>query len=102
VEAVEKTIKYAVELFRNLAAAGHGPAALKILTESPSAQLLEPLIVGLRLSLGEDVLVATEILEVGKDVAEQIEERRKQLHGETAQPTSDDNGAAPEDRPHDG
>jgi hypothetical protein len=44
--------------------------------ESPSAPLLEPLIVGLRLFLNEEVKAPAEILEVGKDVAKRISDRK--------------------------
>ena len=54
------------------AAAGYARQALEVLTASPAADALEPLVVGLRIYLGESPLVAQEILEVGKDVAERI------------------------------
>ena len=50
---------------------------LKVLRESGCADLLEPLVVGVALYVGEDVKVAAEIMEVGKDVAERIKERCK-------------------------
>ncbi len=81
-ECVNRTTEDAVDLFANLAAAGSGREALRVLVESPSAEVLEPLIVGLRLFLGEDVKVAAEILEVGKDVAKRIEQRREGLRAE--------------------
>ena len=81
-DCVKRTTEDAVELFANLAAAGSGREALRVLVESPSAEILEPLIVGLRLFLGEDVKVAAEILEVGKDVAKRIEQRREELRAE--------------------
>jgi len=74
--AVKKNPDYATELLVTLAAGGEGQAALEILENSPSAELLEPLIVGLKLFLGHEVMSAAEILEVGRDVAKRIEERR--------------------------
>jgi hypothetical protein len=62
-------------LMANLAARGYAEKALELLIQSPSAELLEPLIAGIRIYLGEEVRIATEILEVGKDVAERIRER---------------------------
>jgi tetratricopeptide (TPR) repeat protein len=76
VAIVEKTVDDAIDLFVGLAARGVAKDALKILEGSASCEVLEPLIVGLRMYLGEDVQVATEIMEIGKDVAKRIEERR--------------------------
>ncbi len=42
---------------------------------------MEPLVVGLRMCLGEDVQIATEIMEIGKDVVKRIEERREKGGG---------------------
>ena len=78
-ETVEETVEDAIELFVGLAAAGYGKETLRILQDSPSAELLEPLVVGLRLYLGEDVKVAAEIMEVARDVVKRIEERREEL-----------------------
>ena len=66
-----------VHLFVDLAASGHAREALDILEKSPSAESLEPLIVGLRLSLREKVNVAVEIEEVVKDVLQRIRDRQK-------------------------
>jgi tetratricopeptide (TPR) repeat protein len=74
--AVEKAVDRAIDLGIELAARGVGRQTLKVLEGSASAGVLEPLIVGLRMYLGEDVRVAAEIMEIGKDVAKRIEERR--------------------------
>jgi tetratricopeptide (TPR) repeat protein len=74
---VEKTIEDAIELFVELAASGYAKEALGILVNSPSEKHLEPLVVGLKLYIGEDVKTAVEILEVAKDVVKKIEERRE-------------------------
>jgi hypothetical protein len=62
-----------------LAARGEATGALQILVNSPSRQQLEPLVAGIRIFLGEDVNVATEIKEIGSDVARRIAERRDAL-----------------------
>ncbi|MCX5770485.1 MAG: hypothetical protein NTZ09_09475, partial [Candidatus Hydrogenedentes bacterium] len=74
---VSKNIDEAIELGVQLAVAGVAWEAVKMIEESPSAEYLEPLIVGLRVYLGEEVKAAAEILEVGKDVAKRISERKK-------------------------
>jgi tetratricopeptide (TPR) repeat protein len=54
------------------AAAGYAREGLDLLQNSKGAVALEPLLVGLRIYLGEAPQVAKEILEIGKDVAERI------------------------------
>ena len=82
--SVQANLPDAIDLFVDLAAAGQGRDAARILDESPSRGLLEPLVAGIRLFLGEEVKVAAEILEVGKDVAKRIEERQRQRQNGTA------------------
>ena len=79
-ERVEKSADDAIELGVALAAADLAKEALTLIQRSPSAKFLEPLIVGLRVALGEDVKAAAEILEVGKDVAERIQQRIEAKH----------------------
>ena len=74
---VEKTIKDAIELFAGLAASGFAKEALGMLVDSPAERHLEPLVVGLKMFMGEDVQTAIEILEVAKDVVKIIEERKQ-------------------------
>lgn len=74
--SVQSTISDAIDLFIDLASSGQAREALRILRDSPSAHLLEPLIAGIRIFLHEEVKVATEIFEVGKDVAKRIEDRQ--------------------------
>ena len=74
--AVTKKIEDAIELGVQLGLAGFAREAVAMIEESASAKCLEPLIVGLRLYLGEDVRAAAEITEVGKDVAKRIMERK--------------------------
>ncbi len=78
VDCVEKTRDDAIDLFTHLAALGAGKEALRVLQDSASAGLLEPLIVALRIYVGEEVQVATEIHEVALDVMERIEEYKKE------------------------
>ncbi len=73
---VSQDIDDAIELGVQLAVAGVAREAVNILQESPSAAYLEPLIVGLKVFLGEEVRAAAEILEVGRDVAKRISERK--------------------------
>ena len=74
-------VEDAIDLFLGLAATGHAREAFRVLQDSPSVDLLEPLVVGLRLYLGEDVKAAAEILEVARDVVQRIDERRLELDG---------------------
>jgi tetratricopeptide (TPR) repeat protein len=62
-----------------LAAKGYAQDIINMLRESPSIELFEPLLVGLRLYLGEEVIAAAEIMEVAKDVVKRIETRRAEL-----------------------
>ena len=79
VASVKNTITDAIALFVDLTARGQAPRALQVLQDSPARQELEPLIIGIRIFLGEEVKVAAEILEIGRDVAQRIEQRRAQL-----------------------
>lgn len=74
-----------IELFAGLTAANCGKQALDMLVKSPIAEKVEPLIVGIRLYLGEDVQVATEILEVAKDVKLRIEKMRAKIEGRASE-----------------
>lgn len=74
--AVEKTIEDAIELFVELAAAGKAKEALDLLENAEAIKHLEPLAVGLRMYLGEEVKTAPEIKEVAKDVVKRIEARK--------------------------
>jgi tetratricopeptide (TPR) repeat protein len=74
---VEKTIEDAIELFVSLAASGQAKQALDLLLDSEAQKHLEPLVVGLKLYVGEEVKTAIEIREVAIDVVKRIEERSK-------------------------
>jgi tetratricopeptide (TPR) repeat protein len=56
----------------SLAAAGYLPLVLRRLSESDMAATAEPLLVAIKLLLGEKPRVAAEILETAKDVARDI------------------------------
>ena len=81
VDTVANTAEDVTWLFTELAARGQAAKALQILVESPSGQQVEPLAAGIGIFLGHDVNVATEIKEIGFDVARRIEDRRKALAG---------------------
>jgi tetratricopeptide (TPR) repeat protein/ABC-type iron transport system FetAB ATPase subunit len=95
VASVKSTIPDAIALFIDLTARGQAPRALQVLQDSPARQELEPLIIGIRIFLGEEVKVAAEILEIGRDVAQRIEQRRVQLQAEP-----DQRAARRSTRPH--
>ena len=67
------------EFLIQAAAAGHAREGLELLQASKGAAAVEPLLVGLRIYLGETPQVAKEILEIGCDVAERI---RKTSHSQ--------------------
>jgi len=75
----EHSVSNAIELFVELAVAGHAKEALNMLVNSPTEKHLEPLVAGLKLFIGEDVKTAVEILEVAKDIVKRIEERRGKM-----------------------
>jgi Flp pilus assembly protein TadD len=78
-EIPKKDINFSTGLFIRIAMMGYEREALDILKESAWAEALEPVVVALRLRLGEDVKAAVEIMEVAKDVVNRIEEARKQM-----------------------
>lgn len=69
----------AIGVLIRIAAAGYAREVLEQLAGSVAAEALEPLAVGLRIYLGESPLVAQEILEVGRDVAERIRKTEANL-----------------------
>lgn len=78
-ELTAEEVDDAIELFAGLTAAGCGKQALDMLVKSPVASKMEPLIVGIKLYLGDEVQVATEILEIAKDVRERIQKMRRKI-----------------------
>ena len=73
---LEEYLPDVTDFFINACAAGYAKEALSVLEEFPQAEL-EPLVVGVQIFLGESPRTAQEILEVGKDVAQRIEERKQ-------------------------
>ncbi|MBU1956771.1 hypothetical protein KKF09_03890, partial [Patescibacteria group bacterium] len=63
------------DYFINAAAAGYADKAIKIIEQHPDIQVLEPVVVGLKIFLGEEILTAQEIKEIGEDVAKRIREQ---------------------------
>jgi tetratricopeptide (TPR) repeat protein len=72
VTALEEVVDFLIDAV----AAGHGKEVLQLISESGSAETLEPLVVALRRMDGKDVDVAREILEVANDVQRKIEARQ--------------------------
>jgi tetratricopeptide (TPR) repeat protein len=70
----DESMAAVTNLLIQAAAAGYGQQAKQLLAASKSTQALESLFVGLQVYLGETPPVAKEILEIGRDVAEQIRE----------------------------
>lgn len=73
---VKKKIDDITIFFIALSCVGLTEQALEILEKCESKKLLEPLLVGLKMYLGQDVRVAEEIKEVAKDVVKRIEEAK--------------------------
>ena len=67
-------LAYVTQLLIEIAARGQAQAAIEIIESSSAQQALEPLLIGLRLFLGEKVNAAAELLEIGEDVAKRIQE----------------------------
>ena len=59
------------------ASGGYAKEAVRLIEGTPAGQILEPLVVGLKIYLNEETKVAKEIYEVGLDVAKKIENARK-------------------------
>ncbi len=76
IEAPEQWSVSLLESLLDLAATGYAAEVLQAVNESPAAPDLEPLIVGLKLFLGQQPIVAQEILQVGEDVAQRIRDRQ--------------------------
>jgi tetratricopeptide (TPR) repeat protein len=82
VDFVKKEIDSITEFFVILASKGLAKKASEILDKYESKKLLEPLVVGLKMYLGQDVRVAEEIKEVAKDVVKRIEEAKVEKNSE--------------------
>ncbi len=78
-EALENAVGDVTEFFIFAAACGYPKEALDAIRVTPSASIMEPLVTGLQIFLGEEPTIAKEILEVGHDVAKRIEVRKDQM-----------------------
>jgi tetratricopeptide (TPR) repeat protein len=78
-ETEEAASEPIINLLLKIAATGHAARVLQMVSESKIASDLEPLVVGLQIFLGEEPLVAQEILEIGQDVAQRIREKQQAL-----------------------
>jgi hypothetical protein len=78
-ESPDESLDQVITLFVDLAAHGLAEETLRILSGSPAAIHLEPLMVGLRLYLGQEVQSAAEILDVARDVVGKIEGRKREI-----------------------
>jgi energy-coupling factor transporter ATP-binding protein EcfA2 len=74
-----EAVDAAVDLVVEIAASGRVEKILQQILDSKGARVLEPLAVGLRIYSGENLQVAREILEIGRDVAKLIGERATEL-----------------------
>ncbi len=80
-ENLESAVGHITDFFIFTAASGYPAEALNALRKSSSASLMEPLVAGLQIFLGEEPTIAKEILEVGRDVAKRIEAQKEQIMG---------------------
>jgi tetratricopeptide (TPR) repeat protein len=76
-DAVGAVTSDVVDLFVTAAANAYADESLAAIRNSPSSGVLEPLVVGLRMYLGEEVSVAKEIEEVAEDIVKRIREQEK-------------------------
>ncbi|MCB2188795.1 MAG: AAA family ATPase [Deltaproteobacteria bacterium] len=81
VELIKHSVNPATETLAAIAAAGQAEAALELLEESPSALVLEPVVVALKMYLGQEPSAPQEVREVAKDVVQRIEAWRERLAG---------------------
>jgi DNA-binding transcriptional regulator GbsR (MarR family) len=65
------------DIFIDVAGAGYGKEAVEILKTGEVQETLKSLIVGIQIYLGEQPIAAQEVLEIGKDVAQRIRDRKK-------------------------
>jgi hypothetical protein len=71
-----------IDLFVNAAAAGCPRETLEALEGLPGTDLMEPLIAGIQLFLGEKVNAPAEVLEVARDVKQRIAEQSEKMKNE--------------------
>jgi len=75
----EHFIENSIQLLTEIAAAGYAKEALLLLKDSSKTEVLEPLLVGLRLFVGEDVQAPVEVVEVAQDIVARIEKRSAEV-----------------------
>jgi Archaeal ATPase. len=73
-KTIESDLNEPIDVFSYATAAGLGKEALEIIASSPCADLLEPLIVGINLYLGNEVKAPQEVREVAGDILKRIKE----------------------------
>jgi tetratricopeptide (TPR) repeat protein len=74
---ISENMNAITSFFINAATAGYADEILKILEQSNIKKVMEPLITGLKIFLGEKVRAPQEVMEIGKDVSKRIKERRE-------------------------
>ena len=72
---VKREIKEITDYFISAAAAGHADTVIRHLEQHPDIEVLEPVVVGLKIFINEEFRTAQEIKEIGQDVANRIRER---------------------------
>ena len=75
---VKRRIKEVTDYIISAAAAGHADTVIRLLEQHPDIEVLEPVVVGLKIFAGEEFRTAQEIQEIGQDVANKIRERMKE------------------------
>ena len=73
-EFISENMNTVTSFFIQAAAAGYADKSLEVLEQSPVKKVMEPLITGLKIFLGEKVRAPQEVMEIGKDVAKRIKE----------------------------
>jgi hypothetical protein len=71
--AADELVRNISEIYVEVAAAGHAAEALAHLTALPTRQKFEPLIVALQMIVGEEHNAPQEVVEVAKDIVQQVE-----------------------------
>ena len=81
----ERHVGQLTDFFIDAAASGYAEEVLTSLQKNPGASVLEPLVAGLQIFMGEEPVIAQEILEVGRDVAKRIEMRKQEIFSASAE-----------------
>lgn len=78
-ELLSEKLDEVIDFFIDAVAVGHGEEVMRTVQASGTTGVLEPLVVAIRRLSGEEVDIATEILEVANDVMKRIESRRREI-----------------------